>query len=288
VLIFFTVINNLKSPFKIFLFKTWTYNSGIIFAKTILKINNKLIERKLLKGKQQMSFSKFASTSTALVLSTSLNAATIYNGSFEMMNFTHWIPSDINEPYDPLTVAGAGAATEFYNHGPNFVLPSDGDFAMNNGFDGGGPGAISLAQDVGIISAGEVLTFDYRAGWDLVNFPHEGGSLDRFFEVSIETAGGGATVGTHSIITAFYGTDTLGNPNSDTGPLSASIDLSSYAGLDARINFLWTVPEYYSGPANAQLDNVSISSVPVPAAVWLFSTGLITLIGAAKRKKSRT
>jgi len=31
---------------------------------------------------------------------------------------------------------------------------------------------------------------------------------------------------------------------------------------------------------------VSASAVPVPAAVWLFGSGLIGLIGVARRKKS--
>ena len=34
------------------------------------------------------------------------------------------------------------------------------------------------------------------------------------------------------------------------------------------------------------LDNISVSAIPVPAAVWLFGSGLIGLIGIARRKKS--
>lgn len=34
------------------------------------------------------------------------------------------------------------------------------------------------------------------------------------------------------------------------------------------------------------LDNVSLNAVPVPASVWLFSSGLVGLIGIARRKKS--
>ena len=33
-------------------------------------------------------------------------------------------------------------------------------------------------------------------------------------------------------------------------------------------------------------DNVSVSAVPVPAAVWLFGSGLIGLAGFARRKKA--
>ncbi|MGB5716109.1 MAG: VPLPA-CTERM sorting domain-containing protein [Gammaproteobacteria bacterium] len=33
------------------------------------------------------------------------------------------------------------------------------------------------------------------------------------------------------------------------------------------------------------LDNVSVNTIPVPAAVWLFGTGLLGLVGLARRKK---
>ena len=34
------------------------------------------------------------------------------------------------------------------------------------------------------------------------------------------------------------------------------------------------------------VDNIRLSAVPIPAAVWLFGSGLIGLIGIAKRKKA--
>jgi hypothetical protein len=33
-------------------------------------------------------------------------------------------------------------------------------------------------------------------------------------------------------------------------------------------------------------DNIVVSAVPVPAAFWLFGSGLIGLIGVARRKKA--
>ena len=35
-----------------------------------------------------------------------------------------------------------------------------------------------------------------------------------------------------------------------------------------------------------QLDNMVYSPVPVPAAVWFFGSGLIGLVGVARRKKA--
>ena len=41
-----------------------------------------------------------------------------------------------------------------------------------------------------------------------------------------------------------------------------------------------------AGTAYIGLDNVSVNAVPLPAAVWLFGSGLIGLMGVARRKKA--
>ncbi|MEO2049269.1 MAG: hypothetical protein ABGX16_22145 [Pirellulales bacterium] len=130
------------------------------------------------------------------------------------------------------------------------MIPSDGTFAQSNGFDGGGPDTISLTQDIGVIAPDEMLRFDYRTDWELIGFSFPD-SLDRFFWVFVEPAGRGIPPGSSLILTAPNGTDTSGGPNSDTGPLSGTIDLSPFAGTDARVNFVRSVPEDFTGPANA-------------------------------------
>ena len=40
------------------------------------------------------------------------------------------------------------------------------------------------------------------------------------------------------------------------------------------------------GGQSAGIDNIVVSSVPLPAAVWLFGSGLLGLIGIAKSKKA--
>ena len=64
-------------------------------------------------------------------------------------------------------------------------------------------------------------------------------------------------------------------PNSDTGPLSGSLDLSPFAGTDARVNFTWFIPDAFSGPANFQLDNVAIVPEPTSLLIVLSSLGLL-------------
>jgi len=196
--------------------------------------------------------------------------AIVTNGSFETGDFTGWTVIDIPGVFDPAFVLPGGTPTAFDGFlGPNVVIPTDGGFAANHGFDGDGmpsPGEISISQDIGTPLAGELLAFDFRAGWDLISFVLPG-ALDRFFDVVIEPAGGGAPLGIFPQLTAAVGTDTFGGPNSDTGPLSGLIDLTPFAGTSIRVNFLWTIPDAFSGPANAQLDNVHI--IPAPSALAL-------------------
>ena len=223
------------------------------YKQSLLKIKNMKI----------INISLRSSLLSALIIlspSVSQGAIVITNGSFETGDFTGWITTDLSIPFDELTVAETGTTTAFAGLGGTFpgtgsVTPTDGDFAVNNGFDGGGPGQI--AQDVGIVSAGDVLTYDFRAGWDLENF---GAAVDRMFGVDIEPAGGGTPLLSFTDITAPFGTIT-----NDTGALTASHDLSSLAGMDVRINFVWDVPENFSGPANGQLDAVRVAQANVPS-----------------------
>jgi hypothetical protein len=219
---------------------------------------------------------------TIAVLAWSLSgvasAATVANGSFETGDFASWIATDKVAPFDPLAVLPAGTVTFFDGFlGPNVVIPSDGGFAANHGFDGGtGGGIISIAQDVGVVAAGDILSFDYRAGWDLLSFCSGCGT--RTFDVSIEPAGGGIPLTTVNLIAALPGTQTFG-PNSDIGPMSGSLDLTPFAGVDARVNFTWFMPDAFSGPANAQLDNVAITPIPEPTTMALLFVSLAALAG---------
>jgi hypothetical protein len=38
--------------------------------------------------------------------------------------------------------------------------------------------------------------------------------------------------------------------------------------------------------ANGDVDNIRIEAVPVPAAVWLFGSGLLGLVGITRRRKA--
>jgi hypothetical protein len=171
------------------------------------------------------------------------------NGSFETGDFTGWTTQDLSSPFWPLTVDGAGV-----NPGFGFFSssPTDGSWAALLGFDGDGPGTIEIGQDATIPAVAQAtLHFDYRGGWDLFTF---GAILDRTFSVQIEPPGGGPPLFTQLILTAQAGTNV-----SDTGPLNGTVDLSPWVGQQIHINFVWWVPENFSGPAFFQLDNVYIT-----------------------------
>jgi hypothetical protein len=183
-------------------------------------------------------------------------SAQFTNGSFETGDFTGWIAEDMVDPFEPLTVTTGG-----FNNGliAFTAEPTDGASQAITGFDGDGPGTISLAQDVGIPASASTLQFDWGAAWDTLNFG--GSTLDRVFSVVIEEQGGGEALATLEVVRAEA--DTVVD---DTGVTTAVADLSAFAGQTVRVRFLWDVPESFTGPAVCQLDNVRLVGKKLPAA----------------------
>jgi hypothetical protein len=178
----------------------------------------------------------------------------IVNGSFETGDFTGWVTKDMAVPFFALEVRGVGISPGF---GLFLSAPTNGTFAVTHGFDGGGPDSIEISQDVSIPAGfSATLTFDWRAGWDLVTFG--GGSQPRLFDVVIEPAGGGTPLSTTNILTANPQTQVL-----DTGPNSGGLDLSAFAGTSIRVKFKATIPENFTGPAHLQIDHVVLDIQPI-------------------------
>lgn len=204
----------------------------------------------------------------------------IANCGFETGDLTGWVSTDLTFPLYPI---GASATGFDPTYGFFLVAPTEGGFAATNGFDGNGPGTIELAQDVTLPPDVSMLEFDYRLAWDYSQgIP---ATQDRVFSVQIQPTGGGAPLLNADIFTAPVSTPI----NLDTGNLSGTVDLSGFAGQSVRINFVWWVPEDYSGPAFFQLDNVATQlravqarPVPVDSPLMLLLLSL-TLGGIAMR-----
>jgi hypothetical protein len=183
------------------------------------------------------------------------------NCGFETGAFPPWIAQDITTPFFALQVGTGGVTPGF---GLFVSAPTEGSFAVLNGFDGDGPGSIRVSQDVTLLGGADFVTFDYRAGWDysIIGCPPAQG---REFRVHVEPSGGGPPLQTTVVFTAPPTTCT----NLDTGNLVGSVDISAFANQNVRIVFEWFIPEAFTGPGFFQLDNVLVNS-PVPVELMKF------------------
>ncbi len=168
-------------------------------------------------------------------------AAQVQNGSFEN-GLNHWVAQDLDDPYFPLGVRPDGSPGFFT------VTPTRGEHALYHGFDGGGPGTISVSQDLTVPKDRTMLLFDTRAGWDVFD-----SGLDRWFRVLVEPVGGGDALAAFDVLRAAGGTFVP-----DTGDVTTAVDLSEFGGMNVRLVFAWWVPEWYTGPAGFQLDHVRL------------------------------
>jgi hypothetical protein len=190
------------------------------------------------------------------------------NCSFETGDTSGWVVADLaGGPFFPVQVTADGTSPGF---GFFTSQATDGSFSLVHGFDGGGPGTIELAQDITLPSDISGISFDYRAAWDLQTF---GATIDRTFTVEIQPAGGGAALQSDLILTA-----PVGNITNDTGPLSATVGVSSFANQTVRLALIWDVPENGTGPAFFQVDNFQ-GTFPPPRVPTMGIMGLALLGG---------
>lgn len=174
----------------------------------------------------------------------------VANNGFETGDTSGWVLQDFAAPFIPAIVSGPGRDPGF---GIFQSAPTEGAFSFTIGFDGQGPDVASLSQDVLVTAGTTPLTYDYRAGWDLITFG--GGTLDRVFRTVVRDPMNNNVLQSVDVLTAMSQTQ-----NFDTGPMNGSIDLSMFVGQTVNIAFEWDVPEAFTGPGFFELDNISCPS----------------------------
>lgn len=100
------------------------------------------------------------------------------------------------------------------------------------------------------------------------------------YTVSIDTTGFGVNVTPGSVYTFLF-TNVTGSGDLALRGILTAYDTDPYAGGRA-----YEGPGYGDQPTWDQMfqTHVQVSAVPIPAAAWLFGSGLLGLIGVARRK----
>jgi hypothetical protein len=169
------------------------------------------------------------------------------NGGFESGGFAPW--TTVTGPGSQLTPwnVTSGGTGWFGND-----FPAEGSFFAQNGFDGDGGLFYDIYQEITIPAnaSSAILNWRERIQWSIV------GSLPREYVVTLQPAGGG------SPLAVLYSMNLNPGTSGDTGYVSHSIDLldaaPGTAGQTVRISFHEAIPEFYTGPAQFDLDGISL------------------------------
>ena len=121
------------------------------------------------------------------------------------------------------------------------------------------------------------------------------GSISNFSHRIFVAAGDSAPDLSTDLISALSGYSILSNPLSTQGGATngliynfSSLNSASFLaiGTSPRSGDLGPFLSISTGVSQFYINEIGFSAVPVPAATWLFGSGLIGLIGIARRKKA--
>jgi hypothetical protein len=186
-----------------------------------------------------------------LIISPVFASELVINGSFETGTFTGWTAATTGEPFLPWQIGPAGQGALGFGMQP--TMPQSGMLNAWHGFDGSGPMHFTLYQDIAIprcSATAAKLSWKDRLQW---NFAWTNTATQpRTYTVQVRP-----TMGSPTTLYSFStGTDKI---IGDTGWQTHSSDLSAFAGSTIRLWFDAFIPEMYTGPAQFEIDAVSMT-----------------------------
>ena len=227
-----------------------------------------------------MKYIKTALVASALLMSTASNAATV-----------SMCGTDLCFEYNDSTLFGGGTVV-----GNNIFFSPTNFRAESNNTDGLVQESATLNVDVTLKNSGSGFVMDMFNLVEKGDYQMTGGTTTSVtaggsFSVTSLTTGGLNELNTFNAT----GLDTIGAVTA--WDASSSIDLSSISGWGSGTAVQIQLQNDLSATSNLQGEGafiqkkfgdigVIVNPVPVPAAVWLFGSGLLGLVGIARRKKA--
>lgn len=184
------------------------------------------------------------------------NVLDVVNGGFEAGNLSGWSMGTGTGYVDPwliATVDEPGWSGDGH--------PFEGTYYAQNAFDGEAGQYIDLYQEIAVPSWVNSLALQWseRLQWDITH----NATKAREYSVTIQPMGGG------SALAELYSTTLEPMTSGDTGYMTHTVDLLGLApgivGKTVRINFHQSIPESYTGPAQIDLDAISLILESLPA-----------------------
>jgi len=231
-----------------------------------------------------MYFWKFASAATFLVLSTSANASIVHMetslGSIDIELFDNQAPVTVAN-FISYVQDGDYANSFIHRSVPGFVIQGGGFKYESNTFS-------SVPVDAPIVNEFSLSNVRGTIAMATLSGDPDSATSQWFFNLADNSANldfqnGGFTVfgkvlgSGMDIVDAIAALPThpfLYNIN----PAFTDVPLNGWDGT------FTDVPDFEN--QLVKINTVTVSAVPIPAAVWLFGSGLVCLVGLGRRKKA--
>ena len=228
------------------------------------------------KGKQQMKFLKLALIATALVLSTSVNASLVgrdLDGNLATAEAYYDDVADLTWLADANVAGTAMNWVDANNWAANLNVAGVTGWRL---------------ADTSVIDAGCVSQSSTQS-WGTGCSGSEMGNL--FYNVLGNSAGSFSNTGPFSNVQIgwYWSATEYYDPNSPwmERAWNFSFDMTDVnQGFEGYQSYNYQYELKYAWGLQSGDIGTAVSAVPVPAAVWLFGSGLIGLVGFARRTKA--